>query len=246
MLHSSLFLLPAFELLAQATESYSPLSTPSGRRQLVTCDQTYGNGSIPCGGPESTWCFNPNLGQTCCEREGAFCNDGSYCAPVAGYCCFDDEDLVTCAARAGFDLPNSAVNDYITNPDHTVATPTRVSRTFIVTPFLTADPGSTPIYMPDSDAQPSTEPRMDFVTKFTVNFSAACHKTSSSSAPGIAQITNVSASSSKRPSMSASPSTQPSASGSPLVQVSIAAKGNDGRIGAIFVMVVAGVFAILV
>lgn len=63
MLHSILLLVPAFGLVAQATELYWPLPTQYSEGQLMTCESTYGNGSIPCGGPESRWCFNPSLGQ---------------------------------------------------------------------------------------------------------------------------------------------------------------------------------------
>ncbi|KAI1356841.1 hypothetical protein F5Y01DRAFT_309386 [Xylaria sp. FL0043] len=149
MLYLSLLLLPAFGLLAQATEGYSPLSMPSRRRQLMTCDQTYGNGSTPCGEPERQLCYNPGLGQTCCKLDGGFCNEGSYCAPVAGYCCLEDEDLTECAERAGFELPNAAVNDYSATSGSAVVAPARVSRTFTVTPFLTPYPGPTPIIYRD-------------------------------------------------------------------------------------------------
>lgn len=63
MLYSSLFLLTAFELLAQAAESYPQFLTPAQKRQVMSCEQTYGNGSIPCGGEDTTTCFNPGLGQ---------------------------------------------------------------------------------------------------------------------------------------------------------------------------------------
>lgn len=33
------------------------------KRQTATCDSTYGEGSEPCGGDDSTYCFNPNQGQ---------------------------------------------------------------------------------------------------------------------------------------------------------------------------------------
>ncbi|TRX96773.1 hypothetical protein FHL15_002439 [Xylaria flabelliformis] len=89
MLHTILLLVPAFVLATQASESYSPISVPSPKRQLMSCEYTYGNGSIPCGGPESTWCYNPGLGQ--------------------------DEDLATCAKNAGFDLPSSAVEHTATS-----------------------------------------------------------------------------------------------------------------------------------
>lgn len=63
MLFSLLFLLPAFGLPAQAAEGYTRFSGLSRKREVMTCDETYGNGSIPCGESESSWCFNPTLGQ---------------------------------------------------------------------------------------------------------------------------------------------------------------------------------------
>ncbi|KAI0432123.1 hypothetical protein F5Y09DRAFT_354131 [Xylaria sp. FL1042] len=251
MLYSSLFLLPAFELLVQATESHSPASMPSRRRQLTTCDQTYGNGSIPCGGPESELCYNPNLGQTCCKLDGGFCNAGSYCAPVAGYCCLKDEDLTTCAERAGFALPNSAVNDYSENSVSAVVAPARVSRTFTVTPFLTAHPGPTPVNTPGfntgSHTEPFEESMTHFLTEFTVTvrFSTACHATPSYSAPAVAQVANASTWSSSLRSTSASSSARASASVSSIIQVSTAAKAIEGQIGSILAIVVGGVFPII-
>lgn len=64
-------------MLAEASEIYHhlPLPLPPSaasrtRRQVTTatCDQTYGNGSIPCGGSDSTWCYNPSLGQVSLAR----------------------------------------------------------------------------------------------------------------------------------------------------------------------------------
>ncbi|CAK7208203.1 hypothetical protein SBRCBS47491_000012 [Sporothrix bragantina] len=53
-------------------------------------------------------CYNPSIGQSCCADNG-YCDRGQYCAPVAGYCCLDSEDLQTCATNAGFQLPPSAL-----------------------------------------------------------------------------------------------------------------------------------------
>ncbi|KAI1312424.1 hypothetical protein F5Y03DRAFT_408465 [Xylaria venustula] len=241
----SLLLLSAFELLAQATESYSPLSSSSRGRQLMTCDQTYGNGSLPCGEPESTWCYNPGLGQTCCQLDGGFCTGGDYCAPVAGYCCLEGENLETCAARAGFQWPNSAVNGYIVNPNSAVATPARVSRTFTVTPFLTPAPAPSPIDTLGSGIESSEETTTNFLTEFTVRIATVCHETPSPSAAAVVQITNTSASTLNWASMSASPSVQASASTLPFVQVSVGARDIGDQIGSIFMILLIGVIAIV-
>ncbi|KAI1279144.1 hypothetical protein F5Y07DRAFT_406394 [Xylaria sp. FL0933] len=249
MLYSSLLLLPAFGLLAQATEGYSPLSMPSRRRQLMTCDRTYGNGSIPCGEPETRLCYNPGLGQTCCKLDGGFCNEGSYCAPVAGYCCLKDEDLTECAERAGFELPNAAVNDYSATSGSAVVAAARVSRTFTVTPFLTPYPGPTPINTQGSDMQSYTksfeESMTHIMTQFTVTvgFPTACLGTPSSSAPAIVQVANATTSLSSWRSTSTASSVHTSASASPIVQVSTAAKASEGLIGSIFAIVAVGLFS---
>lgn len=60
--------LPLVQLLgtaALARESYAPLflNATITKRQEVTCDQVYGAGAQLCGGPDSTFCYNPTLGQ---------------------------------------------------------------------------------------------------------------------------------------------------------------------------------------
>lgn len=126
-----------------------------GRREVLSCEQTYGNGSVQCGPGESNFCYNPSAGQvslmfrrdalccccrhrcllwllyflllsipphtvspwvpltdheqSCCQTDFGFCGAGTYCAPVAGFCCLDGEDLVTCATKGGFTLPASVL-----------------------------------------------------------------------------------------------------------------------------------------
>ncbi|KAI0101669.1 hypothetical protein GGR51DRAFT_563359 [Nemania sp. FL0031] len=212
MWSSLLVLLPVLGLPAQATESYAQISGSSRKRQLQTCDETYGNGSIPCGGQDSTWCFNPSIGQTCCPLDRGFCSSGSYCAPVAGYCCFEGEDLVTCARNAGFDLPQSG----IATPDSSTATSTGISRTFTVSPFLTPDPKPTLSDTADLDAEPAFEPFTAVHTEFVAESSVTCHDAPSFTNPVVVQIANT----------SAPPPMKPSKPISPVVQVSIAVKKN--------------------
>ncbi|KAI8632167.1 hypothetical protein F5Y19DRAFT_353289 [Xylariaceae sp. FL1651] len=180
MLYSSLLLLLAFGLLAEATEGYSPLSELSHRRQVMTCEQTYGNGSVLCGGAESAWCFNPSLGQTCCPLDNGFCNKGKYCAPVAGYCCFDSEDLATCAKNAGFDLPSLATEPTAIAAS-TMGASTGISRTFTVSPFLEADPRPTVMITLDGSAESSMGPS-----------TTTCHETPSFAAPLVTAVSNTS------------------------------------------------------
>ena len=46
--------------------------------------------------------------QSCCDTDFGFCPQGTYCAPVAGFCCEAAENLAACAAAGGFTLPASA------------------------------------------------------------------------------------------------------------------------------------------
>ncbi|KAI1734237.1 hypothetical protein F4680DRAFT_358205 [Xylaria scruposa] len=197
MLHTILLLVPAFVLATQATESYSPISVPSPKRQLMSCESTYGSGSTPCGGPESTQCYNPSMGQTCCQDSG-YCDSGSYCAPVAGYCCLNGEDLATCARNAGFDLPSSAVGHMATS------TSAKAVRTFTVTPFLASNPKPTVVNALSSGAEGMMKP------------STTCHKLPAISTPMVIQASNTSVS---------TPISSPKAASS-VVQVSIAAKSR--------------------
>ncbi|KAK0747906.1 hypothetical protein B0T21DRAFT_253930, partial [Apiosordaria backusii] len=73
--------------------------------QLMSCERTYGAGWETCGGESSRFCFSPELGQSCCAVDYGYCERGTWCAPVAGYCCLDSEDLETCARNAGFEIP---------------------------------------------------------------------------------------------------------------------------------------------
>ncbi|KAK3693550.1 hypothetical protein B0T22DRAFT_436720 [Podospora appendiculata] len=82
-------------------------SGSNSRDQLKSCEETYGPGSMQCGDEESrTSCYNPSIGQTCCKADNSYCGAGKYCAPVAGYCCNNDEDIATCARVAGFERPH--------------------------------------------------------------------------------------------------------------------------------------------
>lgn len=45
------------------TSSHPPAAVAGVRRQLLTCEATYGAGSLQCGGDNSTMCYNPTIGQ---------------------------------------------------------------------------------------------------------------------------------------------------------------------------------------
>ncbi|KAK4449305.1 hypothetical protein QBC34DRAFT_380446 [Podospora aff. communis PSN243] len=79
------------------------------RRPFMSCKETYGDSWIPCGDEKSPYCYSPALGQSCCETDDGYCDAGTRCAPVAGHCCLDHEDLTSCARNAGFELPAEAL-----------------------------------------------------------------------------------------------------------------------------------------
>ncbi|KAI1112458.1 hypothetical protein F5Y14DRAFT_269124 [Nemania sp. NC0429] len=234
MLFSLLLLVPTFGLLGGATETYARVSASSHKRQMKSCEETYGNGTVPCGGSDSTWCYNPDLGQTCCHLDGGFCNSGSYCAPVAGYCCPEDVDLSTCARINGFDLPNSGLG-HITTPDTSKATSTEVSRTFTVSPFLEPDSTPTPIFTLDSGADNAPGSFTALRTNVVAASSATCHEAPSFTNPVVIQISNT----------SASPSMRPSTPVSPVIQVSISVERNRSLVSSIIIVLVASAFAII-
>ncbi|KAI0843025.1 hypothetical protein F5Y06DRAFT_292013 [Hypoxylon sp. FL0890] len=136
MLVISLMLLLWCGLFVAAQEKYARISVMQLKRETVTCEQTYGNGSQPCGGAESTFCFNPSNGQSCCATDSGFCGSGKYCAPVAGYCCLEGEDLATCAQNAGFTLPGSSSNTSSVDSPDTAQSTAVTGPTLTVVPFL--------------------------------------------------------------------------------------------------------------
>ncbi|KAH6634050.1 hypothetical protein B0J18DRAFT_6988 [Chaetomium sp. MPI-SDFR-AT-0129] len=76
-------------------------------REYRSCEETYGMGWATCGGSNSGSCYSPALGHSCCDVDNRYCRKGTWCAPVAGYCCLDNEDLVTCARNARFKPPDA-------------------------------------------------------------------------------------------------------------------------------------------
>ncbi|KAI0116833.1 hypothetical protein F4814DRAFT_263188 [Daldinia grandis] len=143
-MHTFLLLLLSCGLLVSAQEKHASIPIMHHKRETGTCEQTYGESSQSCGGSGSTYCFNPKMGQSCCSTDNGFCDSGKYCAPVAGYCCLEGEDLETCARNAGFTLPNSASN--MSADPHAVANATNVAGpTLTVLPFLKQSPAPTPM-----------------------------------------------------------------------------------------------------
>jgi len=93
-------------LLASAADQglYAPVALTS-KRAVMSCEQTYGAGSVSCGNSNTSMCYNPSQGQSCCATDNGYCEKGQFCAPVAGFCCVEGEDLAGCAKNAGFTLP---------------------------------------------------------------------------------------------------------------------------------------------
>ncbi|KAK3942133.1 hypothetical protein QBC46DRAFT_380709 [Diplogelasinospora grovesii] len=141
-------------LLANAQEQKTPSRLPYVvRKQLMSCEQTYGTGSVRCGDESSTFCYNPTLGQTCCKVDNGYCDAGTYCAPAAGYCCLEDEDLATCAKIAGFELPvNATLSDPAANSTSTTTTSFEQASVSATGPGVASGsgmlPGSTPSSSP--------------------------------------------------------------------------------------------------
>ncbi|OTA92062.1 hypothetical protein M434DRAFT_12683 [Hypoxylon sp. CO27-5] len=162
--------------LVVAQEKYARISVMQLKRETASCEQTYGNGSQPCGGPESTFCFNPSSGQSCCATDSGFCGSGKYCAPVAGYCCHEGEDLATCARNAGFALPDSVSNTSSTDASESVQTATVGGPTLTVVPFL------------KESSVPATEEIQDDPCSFPT--SATTATTSNSTTPETNVISN--------------------------------------------------------
>ncbi|KAK0662063.1 hypothetical protein QBC41DRAFT_307224 [Cercophora samala] len=83
-------------------------TAPPQSQQFMSCERTYGLGWETCGDEAtSRFCYSPEQGQSCCAVDNGYCEKGTWCAPVAGYCCLDGEDLESCAQNAGFELPGS-------------------------------------------------------------------------------------------------------------------------------------------
>ncbi|KAI0013397.1 hypothetical protein F4779DRAFT_390826 [Xylariaceae sp. FL0662B] len=171
---SLLLLFPYVGNLVLAKEKYAPVAAFPHKRQAKTCEQSWGAGWKQCGGQDSTFCFNPDHGQSCCAKDSGYCDAGKYCAPVAGYCCFEGEDLATCAKNAGFKLPSSESISASTVAPLIAADPTVTSPTLTVTPFLARPSTSTGIDLTDTTVFPniacnSTAPASTLVSNTTVS-----------------------------------------------------------------------------
>ncbi|KAL2108447.1 hypothetical protein VUR80DRAFT_3781 [Thermomyces stellatus] len=95
-------------LFALGAAALQTAKSPLHIRGLLSCEDTYGEGSQQCGPPDSGFCYTPSKGQTCCDAGYGYCPDGTYCAPVPGQCCLEGETLEECASAGSFDLPASA------------------------------------------------------------------------------------------------------------------------------------------
>jgi len=52
--------------MADHGASYSPLNVGNPfKRDVQTCEQSYGAGSVACGATDHGMCFNPSQGQVC-------------------------------------------------------------------------------------------------------------------------------------------------------------------------------------
>jgi hypothetical protein len=81
-----------------------------------TCADAFGAGYLTCRektDSKNRLCYNPTLGQACCESSWA-CPNGSFCL-VDPYCCPDGEDPNTCAAEKGVTLSSTFVTPSATS-----------------------------------------------------------------------------------------------------------------------------------
>ena len=109
-----------------------------------TCETACGLGYIQCGDPSANLCYNPDIGEPCCEPNSASvckcinvqivmyhtaysligsCYEGDFCL-VDGYCCPGGLEATDCAVSYGVTLPATYV----------ASTPTAIStRSTVVT-----------------------------------------------------------------------------------------------------------------
>ncbi|KAB8302467.1 hypothetical protein EYC80_005873 [Monilinia laxa] len=81
------------------------------KRDFLTCEQTYGGGSIPCGGGDSKYCYDPTIGESCCMQDYGYCGIGDVCAPIEGYCCHENENTQICMLRLGITQNDNGTPD---------------------------------------------------------------------------------------------------------------------------------------
>ncbi|KAI1374131.1 hypothetical protein F4677DRAFT_180339 [Hypoxylon crocopeplum] len=214
MLAFLLLMLPWCGFAFVEQEKYAQLPI-THKRQMPNCDQTYGEGSQQCGGAESSYCFNPTIGQSCCPTDNGFCDAGKYCAPVAGYCCQEGEDLATCAQNAGFVLPGSAPNA------STTGSPAMADSTTVAGPTVTVVP-----------FQESSVPTAQGVQNGGCSFGNAAVANTTTSVPTF--ISNANANTNTSTMVPSS-----------LVQVSLAAKRANFLAGAVTILVVYGTLTMI-
>ncbi|KAJ9155882.1 hypothetical protein NKR19_g4331 [Coniochaeta hoffmannii] len=139
-------------------ESYASL-TGYAKRDLLTCEQTYGANWIQCGDAGSTFCYNPSEGQTCCAQDAGYCDAGTWCAPVPGFCCLDGEDAAACAREAGFELPGASSSGGVDTTVSSTTTTTRTSSTTLTassTTLTTLSPAGSSTAAQGVTSAPST------------------------------------------------------------------------------------------
>jgi hypothetical protein len=81
-----------------------------------TCADAFGAGYLTCRektDSKNRLCYNPTLGQACCESTWA-CPNGSFCL-VDPFCCPNGEDPNTCAAEKGVTLSSTFVTPSATS-----------------------------------------------------------------------------------------------------------------------------------
>jgi len=109
-----------------------------------TCADAFGGGYVTCRDTTATQnrlCYNPQVGQTCCEATWA-CPNGSFCLSEP-YCCPNGEDPKACAADNNVVLPSSYVTPSAkptttTNATSAIYPSTTASSSIYTTPIASA------------------------------------------------------------------------------------------------------------
>lgn len=157
---------------------HNPVHQHEYKRDYLTCQQTYGGGSMTCGDDTSHFCFDPTRQESCCILDKGYCKEGDFCAPVAGFCCHNvgdprilslvaftntlkGEDPESCAKRLDFNLPSGIyapfqTNDWTSTRATETPSPTSFTPTAIPTSSADSEQKTDPISVTTSSPETNT------------------------------------------------------------------------------------------
>jgi len=90
-------------------QQFTPTTTTA---EGATCADTFGPGYTTCREASSSinrLCYNPSLGQTCCQSSWA-CPSDSFCSTAIGACCPNGQDPAVCAAQNSGSKPSGSLS----------------------------------------------------------------------------------------------------------------------------------------